>query len=373
MTLRYADKLTIETLRSAAKRRLPNFVFDVLDGGSESETTLRRNREAFDAVELVPRMPRDVSVRDIEADILGKPSSMPLAIAPTAMCSSFWPRGEICLAQAAKEAGIPFSLSTAASTSIEDVAAVGGRLWFQLYQYRNAPEVTRGLLERAERAGYEALILTLDVPMQSNRERDRRNRVSNPLRLNPSLVWEGVVHPRWGMQILRHGIPTTVNLSGRVGVDSAVTWDSLARLRDLWPRRMLVKGILAPEDARMAGERGYDGIIVSNHGGRQLDGAPATIAALPRIVDAVAGRIEVLVDSGFRRGTDVLKALSLGASAAMIGRPTLYGLGAGGQEGAAGALRIFRDEIQTSMALCGGNNLAEYRSLNIARPTPDFG
>jgi len=369
MRRRIANAHSIEDLRQLAKQRLPRAVFDFYDGAAEEEHTLRENRAAYSRHAFLPRYLVNVSQIATDVDLLGAPASLPLAIAPTGAIGFGWPRGDIAIARAAAAAGVPFTLSTSSTASIERLARAvpDARLWFQSYVLRKR-EFTKGLIERARQAGYEALIITIDMPTGGKRERDMRNDFGLPFRLTPKNFIDFASKPTWAARLLRYGIPLTENLIGftpdavstatiasSVGksYDPAFDWDGLKQIRDEWPGKMLVKGILHPADATRVADIGCDGLIVSNHGGRQLDGAIASLDALPAVADAVGDRISVILDGGIRRGADVIKALALGAKAVMIGRPTLYGVCAGGEAGAWRALQILQDEIERTMRLTG--------------------
>jgi isopentenyl diphosphate isomerase/L-lactate dehydrogenase-like FMN-dependent dehydrogenase len=371
---RLADAQAIEHRRRLARRRLPRGVFEFFDGGAEDEVTLRANREAFERRRLWPRVLADVREPALQTAVVGAPAAAPLVIAPTGAIGAGWPQADIAIARAAARAGIPYTLSTTATSSIEAVAReAGGRLWFQLYVLRDAA-FADALVARAERAGYEALVVTLDLAAGGKRERDARNRFSVPLRPSWRLAADVAAHPRWCWQMLRHGQPRFENLAGFDGVadprvsiavkvgrslDAGFDWTALARLRERWPRRLVVKGVSHPADAARLAAAGVDAVWISNHGGRQLDGAVASADALAEVARAVAGRVPLLVDSGVRRGVDVVKALALGAQAAALGRATLYGAAAGGEAGAARALDILLDEIRRAMQLCGAARTAD--------------
>lgn len=369
---------SIQELRTLAKRRLPRAVFDFYDGGAEEEHTLRSNRQAFARHALLPRYLVDVSKITTSMNLLGAPSSLPLAISPTGAIGFGWPRGDIAIARAAAAAGVPFTLSTSSTASIERLARAvpNGRLWFQSYVLRKR-EFTDGLIERARNAGYETLIITIDMPTGGKRERDLRNDFGLPFKLTARNVLDFASKPAWAARLLRYGTPLTENLIGftpdavstatiasSVGknYDPSFDWDGLKRIRDNWPRNLLIKGILHPADAMLAVDVGCDGVIVSNHGGRQLDGAIASLEALGPVVDAVGKRASVILDGGVRRGADVVKALALGAHAVMIGRPALYGVCAAGEAGVARALQIFEDEIGRTLRLSGVRNIADLDS-----------
>ncbi len=359
---------SIDDLRRMAQRRLPRAVFDFFDGGAEDEVTLAANRAAFARVRLAPKVLIDVSSVDTKTEILGRGAGLPIAIAPTGASGLGWPGADVALARAAAAFGIPYALSTAANASIERIAREApGRLWFQLYVLRDRT-FTAKLVERARAADYEALIVTVDLPVGGKRERDFRNDFNIPFQLTLRNARDLVARPGWLVAMLRHGVPALENLEGFVpesttpatiassvgrNLDSAFDWERLKALRDAWPRKLLVKGVARAEDAERIAALGCDGVIVSNHGGRQLDGAIATLDALPAIAAAVGKRIAVLLDSGVRRGGDVLKARALGAQAVLVGRATLYGVSAAGEAGARRALEILADELVRTMQLCG--------------------
>ncbi len=374
---------SIEDLRRVAARRLPRAIFEFFDGGSEDEQTLRDNRAAFDRVRLAPKVLVNIAQIDTQALILGAPASLPMAIAPTGAVGFGRPGADVAIARAAAAFGIPYALSTTATASIERIAREApGRHWFQLYALRNRAFTAR-LVERARAADYEALVVTVDVPVGGKRERDFRNDFSIPFRFTRRNLLDFASRPGWALSMLRHGVPVMENLIGFVpeatstaaiassvgrNYDLTFDWDRLKALRDTWPRKLLVKGVLRADDAERIAAIGCDGVIVSNHGGRQLDGAQATLDALPPIVRAVGARISVLVDGGVRRGRDVVKALALGAEAAMTGRATLYGACAAGEAGAAWALEILRDELIRTMRLCGVCAVSEIGADLVAPP-----
>ena len=374
---------SIADLRQVAKRRLPRAVFDYADGGAEDEVTERRNSAAFQRYDLVPKVLVDVSEVNITTTVLGQPIDLPLILAPTGLTRLFHHEGELAVARAAERAGTIYTLSALSSTSIEDVAAAaGGPRWFQIYVWRD-----RGLVEeffeRCRESGYAALCLTVDVPVLGQRERDLRNGMTIPPQLTVSAIIDAGLHPTWWWRFLTSQRITMANVvgqgeAGRTDVtalgtyvnrqfDPSVTWDDLAWMVEQWDGPFAVKGILRPEDAQRAVELGVQAIVVSNHGGRQLDQAPAAIAVLPEIVNAVGGRAEVVLDGGVRRGSDIVKALALGARACMIGRPYLYGLGAGGQRGVERALELLRSEIRRSMALVGCRSVNDLDASFVCR------
>jgi len=343
-------------------------VFDFFDGGAEDEITLRDNEAAYKRLKLMPKVLTDVSTITTGTLILGQRAELPIAISPTGAVGFGWRGGDIAIARAAVAAGIPYTLSSTATASIESIAdQAPGRLWFQAYILRNKPFLA-ALIERARVADYEALVITVDLPVGGKRERDFRNDFSVPFRFTPKNIWDFVQHPRWLSSILRHGMPVMENLVGlekqatnataiasSVGrnYDPAFNWESLQKIRDSWPRKLIVKGILRPDDALRVASMGCDAVVVSNHGGRQLDSALATFDALPAVVGAVAGKIPVLLDGGIRRGSDIFKALAIGAQGVMLGRATLYGASAAGEAGASRAIAILQDELTRTMQLCG--------------------
>ncbi len=369
---RAAGARSIAQLRALARRRLPRGAFDFVDGGADDEATLADNCAAYRRLRLWPKVLVDVSAVDTRKMLLGQPSALPFAIGPTGAPGFLWPLGDLALAQAATSFGIPFALSTTASVSIEHLRDhCSGRLWFQSYIFKRR-EMTEQLIRRALAADYEALMITVDLPVGGNRERDYRNHFEVPFRFTPRNVTDLALHPGWVLSVLRHGFPQLANLEGftpstdakkaasTVGrnYDPSFSWDDLKAIRDLWPRKLLVKGILRPDDAQRLATLGVDAIVVSNHGGRQLDGSPATIEALPGVVEAVAGRAEIFFDGGIRRGSDIVKALALGADGVLLGRATLYGVAVAGQAGAERALAILSQELVRTMQLGGAPGIA---------------
>ena len=353
-----AALLNIADVEAVARRKMPRASFDYYAGGAEDEKTLSRNRAAMDRWVLLHRVLVDVSRLDLTTKFLGAPVSMPIALAPTAFHKLAHPEGELATARAAAKAGIIMTSSTIASTPLEAIAdAATGPLWFQLYVYKDR-ELARDLAERAERSGYRALVLTVDTPILGRRERDHRNGFKLPAGVTmANFDAYGDVYKSWnfpgGMAARVHDL-----------MDQSLTWDAVSWLRSFSRLPIVLKGIVRADDARRAIDAGVDAIVVSNHGGRQLDGGEATILALPEVVEAVAGRLEVYVDGGFQRGSHVLKALALGARGVLIGRSYLYGLAAGGEPGVDRVLEILRDELSLAMALAGVPRLADVdRSL----------
>ena len=369
--------INIEDLRQLARRRLPRAIFDFFDGGAEDEVTLRGNRAAFERVRLLPKVLVGVAAVDLSTRILGETASLPLAIAPTGGISAGRAGAELALARAAKAAGVPFTLATPAAFTIERVAEeVGGRLWFQLYAVRDRA-FREKLILRAKDSGYEALLLTVDLPMSGKRERDPRNGFVTPYKPNWRNSHDVLFKPAWLLEILRHGLPGMANFDGyrfsspqgtdiatAVGreMDAGLDWEALKRLRELWPRKLLLKGVERPDDAERAAALGCDGVVVSNHGGRQLDGAAPTLDALPAVAAAAGSKLAVLLDGGVRRGVDILKARALGAQAVLTGRATLFGVMAGGEPGARRALEILSTELERAMKLCGVRSMDEIRA-----------
>lgn len=376
----------IDDLRQMARARLPRGLFEFVDRGAEDESALRHNRAVFEGIRFRPRVLDDVSARRQDITLFGKAQPMPITIAPTGTAGLMWYRGEIALARAAAKAGIPFTLATGSLTAMEVVAGeAGGTLWFQIYMLPDRA-LSHRLADRAKNAGFEALVVTVDGPVPGNREYNLRNGFTLPFTVTRRNIVDMLRHPGWlagvlGRYVATTGMPRYENYptevkqrltAGPVGRsivrNDGLNWDDLRALRRAWPHKLLVKGVLHPEDATRAADCGADGVIVSNHGGRNLDGAISPIEALPPVLDAVGQRIAVLVDSGFRRGADVVKALAMGAHAVQIGRPTLYGTAAGGEAGATRAISIFRDEIDRVMAQLGCNSVGELSGELLHRP-----
>jgi (S)-mandelate dehydrogenase len=368
-----ARAVNIEDLRVLAKRRLPHAIFDFFDGGAEDEVTLRENRAAFERVKLLPRVLVNVAEVDTRVNLLDKPTNLPLAISATGGIGAGRPGADVMLARTAKAFGIPYTLATPATASIETIAEVGGRLWFQLYVVRDR-QFRERLIERAKNSSFEALLVTVDLATSGKRERDPRNGFITPFRPNWRNSRDLWLKPAWLFDIVRHGLPGMENFHGykfssvkvtdiasQVGreMDASFDWEELKRLRELWPGKLLLKGVERPDDAERAVAAGCDGVIVSNHGGRQLDGATPTLDALPGIASAVGSKTTVLLDGGVRRGVDIVKARALGAQAVLTGRATLFGVMAGGEPGARRALEILSDELQRAMKLCGVRSIAE--------------
>ena len=364
---------SIEDLRQEARRRVPRAIFDYADRGSYDEITFDRNLADLRALEFRQRVMVDVSAQQLKTRILGEDWTIPVGIGPTGLTGLFHANGEMLGARAAYNFGVPFCLSTMSICSIEDVAGFTQKpFWFQVYLMRDR-SFNEELLERAKAANCSAIMLTVDMPVQGLRRRDPKNGLSIPPRLTLKNLFEVAMRPTWALKVLTGRRRTFGNLEARMKgtgglktlsewiasqFDATVTWKDLAWLRERWPRKIIIKGILDPEDAKLAVQHGVDAMVVSNHGGRQLDGARSTISALPGIVDAVGGGCEVLFDGGVRSGQDVLKALALGARGCLIGKSFLYALAARGEAGVTLALDIIRKELAVSLALTGANDVA---------------
>lgn len=360
-------RLNVDDHRRAARRALPRLVFDYLEGAAEDERCMRRNADDLARLHLLPRCLRDTQRIDLSIEVFGRRWAAPLGIAPVGFTGLMRPRGDVLVAEAAAEAGVPHVLSTASNARLEAVRQAGAEQWLQLYVMTDRA-MAEQLVRRAQQAGYGALVLTVDVPVSGYRERDVRNGFKLPFRPTLRTVVDMALHPRWVAGVLRHGSPSFVNLSEHEdaaasaqsqaallarAMDRSLVWSHLDWLRRIWKGPLIVKGLLHPEDARLAVRHGVDGVIVSNHGGRQLDAAPSTISVLPAVVDAVGGAMPVFVDSGFRRGSDIAKALALGAKAVFIGRPAIYGLAGGGRAGVGQVLQTFKDELERTYTLIG--------------------
>ncbi len=376
----------IDDLRLMAKKRLPRVAYDYLEWGAEDDVTLRENRAVFERIRLKPRNLVDVSGRSQKVDLFGKTFDAPFGIAPTGAAGLYCFEADIELARAAQAANVPFVLSTASFTAMERVAqAAGGTKWFQLYMSKDREPAER-LVMRARNAGFEALVVTTDVPVGANREYNRRNGFEIPFHLNLANMIDGALHPRWLVDVFLRtladsGVPrfqnVDTNTGGRIvskdlaqfrARRDALDWSDLRWLREIWPHKLLVKGILTAQDAVLAAENGADGIFVSNHGGRQLDGAISPMTVLPEIVDAVGGRIAILLDSGIRRGTDIVKALALGADMVFVGRATLYGAAVAKQAGAEHALALLKNEVDRVLALLGCRSIEDLGPQHLQIP-----
>jgi (S)-mandelate dehydrogenase len=375
---------TIEELRHIAKRRTPYFVYEYLEGGAEDELTLRHNRRVFADYRFVPRTLIDTTARNTHSTFFGIGTDFPVAIAPTGSNGMLWRDGDICLARAAAKANIPFCLSTLSNASPSDIAQTGARLWMQLYLFKN-PDITTDILTRAHAANAEALIVTTDAQVFGAREWNARV-FRKPGQLTLKAQFDTLRYPRWLWNVLRPGLPDFVNVaaflpsyahSARHGVSVIPTllapkidWDDIARLRERWPRKLIIKGVLCAADARRAMTLGADGIVLTNHGGRQLDSCVSPMDVLAEVVQATQNRLTILIDSGFRRGSDIAKALALGADGVLIGRPTLYGLAAGGEIGASHALSILRSELERVLGQLGCRQIADLTPDVLQRENP---
>jgi len=372
---RLRTAITVEDMRRIAKRRLPRGVFDYIDGGAEDERTLANNSAAFGQIEFCPNILRDVSEIDVSSTLLGKPVSMPLVLAPTGYTRLTHSEGELSVARAAERAGIPYSLSTMSTRSIEEVGSVSnGAKWFQVYTWKDRGLV-REMVERAAASGYEAIILTVDTAVLGKRERDARRGFSIPPRIGPGTIIDGIVHPAWTYDFITHDPLTFANVAhldqygsdgdmGRgqyvmMNFDQKLAWSDVEWLQSVWSGPIVLKGIQTVDDAKRAVDAGVQAIALSNHGGRQLDDAPAPISLVEPVAQVVQGRAEIICDGGVRRGSDIVKAIALGATACSIGRPYLYAMGAAGERGVDQILGFFREGIARTMALSGRTTIAE--------------
>ncbi|HEX4985044.1 MAG TPA: alpha-hydroxy acid oxidase [Burkholderiales bacterium] len=373
----------IDDLRTLAFRKLPRVLFDYIDGGAQDETTLRANMQDFGRWNIVQHVLRDVTQRDHSVTVLGQKLDLPLILSPTGMTGIFWPNGALEASRAAKEAGAGFCLSSMSTSTVEDIREATQRpFWFQLYVMRDRG-LSRELIERAKAAGCSALVLTVDLAMQGQRDRDVHNGLTVPPKLRPSNMMNFAMRPGWVWRYLtgpkvvpaslvKPGQDTLLTISTFVNsqFDQSVSWKDIEWAKSIWGGPVALKGILDPDDAKAAVDHGADALIVSNHGGRQLDGVRSAISALPGVVDAVRDRAEVLLDGGVRRGTDVFKAIALGAKACMIGRPYMYGLAGKGRAGVAQALQLLRNEIDLALVLSGNVKLSALQRSAILSSLP---
>lgn len=364
----HLNAVSIEDLRLKAKRKLPRCIFDFYDGGAEDELTLNANRQSFQNVMLTPRILRGVDKVDTRVDMLGETCGLPIAIAPTGALGYGKHGADLAIAKAAAAKGLIYTLSSSATTSIEHIAREApGRHWFQAYILKNK-DFFYSLIDRAQAAEYEGLMITVDLPVGGKRERDNKNKFAIPFKLNLHVALDFLAHPLWLGELFYNGMPVLENMVGLEGqnrginhlassvgrnYDPAFNWDDLKRIRDYWHKKLIIKGVMHPEDAVRLMELGCDAVVVSNHGGRQLDTANSTLSALPTIVKAIDGKIPVLLDGGIRRGSDILKAIALGANGVLTGRATLFGAISSGQPGATHALNILQEELVRTMQLCG--------------------
>lgn len=364
--------INIDDYRRLAKKRLPPVVFDYLDGGAEDESSLRHNRQVLEHIRFRCRRLADVSQRELGTTLFDRRLAMPLLISPTGLNGLLWPHGDVILARVAAAHGIPFALSSASTSSLEEVARMArGDLWFQLYVMHR--QHAAQLVKRALAAGYTTLVLTVDVAVNGQRERDLRNGFRANMRYTPKILWQGLTHPGWTWRRIRHGAPQLANLAHDGDdtqdlktallsrrMDASFDWAGLDWLREQWPHKLLVKGITHPEDAIRCASHGVDGIVLSNHGGRQFDACISPMEILR--VTAEATMLPIIVDSGFRRGADIAKAIALGASAVGLGRAVLYGLAANGEAGAHHALELIRQEFDLALAHLGCHSVGQLAS-----------
>lgn len=380
--------LNFDDIRELARRKLPRIAFDFIDGGADDEHCLRRNREAFQQYRLLPRYLIDVSKRDQSTVLLGRRYASPFGISPTGLAGLFRPDADRLLAEAAAKANVPFLLSSASNGKLEDVMKVApDNVWFQMY-CTSDERINTDLVRRARDAGVRVLVVSVDVPVNSNRERNKRNGFSRPLRLTPGVMLEAMAHPGWVLRYLRSGgIPMMRNWEpyaqpGASAADVAdmygtltpapmVQWQHLQRIREVWAGPLVIKGLLHPEDARKAAGMGADALVVSNHGGRQLDAAPSPLEVLPAIRAAVGDDVELILDSGVRRGSDVVIARCLGARFCLFGRPTLFGVAAAGEAGIARTFQIIRSEIDMVMAQIGCGSFDQLNAGYLWPAVPD--
>jgi L-lactate dehydrogenase (cytochrome) len=377
---RLATVANVDDLRRIAKRRLPRGVFDYIDGGAEDERTMRANREAFGKYRFRPRVLRDVSDVDTGTSLLGRPIPLPLVLAPTGFTRIADPEGELAVARAANRAGLPYALSTLSTRSIEEVAAVSadGHWWFQVYVWKDKG-LLRDMVDRAAAAEYEALVITVDTANLGRRERDVRHGFELPPKLGLGTVVDGAVHPSWTWRFVRSEPIRFANIASSAAAtdqpkgssavnlaetfatqfDSRLSWDDVEWFRSVWSGPIVIKGIQSVEDARLAADAGVDAIALSNHGGRQLDDAPAPLDLVAPVAEAVGGRVEIICDGGMRRGSDIIKAVALGATACMAGRAYLYGLAAAGELGVDKVLGLLADDVRRTMALLGVTRISE--------------
>jgi L-lactate dehydrogenase (cytochrome) len=374
----------IGDLRRIARRRLPRGVFDYIDGGAEDEVTLARNTAAFRELEFRPRVLRDVGVIDTTTQLLGRTLPVPLVLAPTGFTRIVCPEGELAVARAAANADLPYTLSTMSTRSIEEVAAVShGPKWFQVYVWKDR-ELVQSMLDRAKVSGYEAIVITVDTAVLGRRERDVRRGFTLPPRLGLSTLFDGLVHPAWTWAFARSEPIVFANvvggavddgrdpvsLSEYIGTqfDPSLSWNDVAWFRSRWDGPIVLKGIQSVDDARLAVDNGVDAIAISNHGGRQLDGAPAPIDLVAPVAEAVGGSVEIICDGGVRRGSDIAKALALGATACMVGRPYLYGLAAGGERGVTAVIDHLAEGFARTMSLLGARDVGSLTPELVHRP-----
>ena len=383
---RFDRAANIDDLRLIAKRRLPGGIFDYIDGGAEDETSLLNNREAYQRYEFVPRILRDVSGIDTSTTFLGRTLTSPIIFSPTGFTRIAHSDGELAVARVAAQHQLPYCLSTLSTRSIEEVASVSnGPKWFQVYVWRDRALV-HDMLQRAEAHGYEAIMLTVDTAVLGRRERDVRRGFTLPPKLGPGTIIDGITHPAWTWDFVRHDPITFANISGAAGrsvgtavtlsdfiseqFDPALSWNDIAWFRERWRGHIILKGVQSVDDAVLAQQHGVDAVALSNHGGRQLDGAPAPIELIAPVAHATNGSLPIICDGGVRRGGDILKAIALGASVCTMGRSYLYGLGAAGEAGVEKAYGMLESELRRSMALTGTRTISEVNSSLVRTVSP---
>lgn len=374
-------------LREGAKRRLPKGLFEFMDRGNDDEVAMRHNRAALESIKFRPRVLVDVSRRSQEITLMGKKQSMPIIVAPTGSTGLAWYEGEVALARAAAHYNIPFTLAVGSMTALEKVAKeAGGTLWMQFYMWPDR-SLSHKLIARARNAGFEGLVFTVDTPVAPGREYNLRNGFTIPFKFTRRNVTDVLMHPRWLFGVLARylvtsGMPryqnfppetqtriTALPMGRSTATNDTINWDDVRELRKLWPGKLIVKGIQTPRDAVLAADHGADAVVLSNHGGRVLDSSLAPILVLPQVVDALRRRVTIIVDSGFRRGGHVVKALALGADAVMVGRAPLHGTATAGEAGARRALHIYREEIDRVLALLGCRSVADLTPDHLVMPT----
>ena len=369
--MKYQDAVNIEDLRKIARKRLPKFVFSYVDGGSEDERTLSGNLDALARWRFRPRTLIDVSTRDTAATVMGAPARMPVIVGPTGLNGLSWRNGDLEMARASASMGVPFAASTVCMSLLEDVREqAGGELMFQAYVFKERA-ITDALIQRARDADFGTLIITSDFPVAGKRERDFRSGMLPKQQFPLATKLNILMHPRWVASVATNK-PRFLNVERELGpgkdvnnfvghgmFDASLSWDDLKRFRDRWPGKLLIKGVLRADDAQRAVSLGVDGVVLSNHGGRQLDSAISGLDALPEVAAAIGGKASIIVDGGIRRGSDIAKAVALGAEAVILGRAPVYGLAAGGREGALKALEILQEELDTTLALTGCRSIAD--------------
>jgi len=366
--------MNVQDYREAARRRLSGIAFDYLDTGADDELTMRRNREVLQKITFSPRVLAGVSKVDLSTRLFGREYPFPAVIGPVGFCGLFWPHGDLAVARAAARAGLPYVAATLGTATVEEVAEVStGERWFQSYAFKDDGR-TDALIARARQAGYTGMVLTVDSAVSGNREKSSRHGAQLPVRITVPLVIDVMEHPRWAYQMLRYGTPRLKNVESSDPAGSGATqtpfsfdalikkslgWDDVARIRKVWSGVLILKGIQSVEDARRATAAGVEGIVLSNHGGRQLDCSPSTLEVLPEVVAAVDRSIPVMVDSGFRRGSEMVKALALGADAVWLGRAPIYGLAAEGEKGVLAVIEMLRQEMERTMFLLGVEKISQ--------------